>query len=293
MALTSEQTAPTPRQIMNLIGAFSGQRNSITIKKSLLLLLKRHTEAEREEAGKGTAEVRANYPAAVLLDQLLFWTPKSKDAEGWIYKTLDEWAEETLLTRSQIRTAFEELKAVGVETMSRRIKLPGGGIGDKCGHYRINWGIFYPLLQAAVDELGDGGPGQLPMPDMPPEAPQTPPEERKGRKGQQSTPKAPKRSQEEIANDPVEVLRGLVGRYPNKEAHDVIRQTVKDVERWRKTLQAAAAAGKYLLNIPYMLKLYQSGELLPAEERAAAAAPKGRQIRPDAADTMADWVNRW
>jgi hypothetical protein len=50
--------------------------------------------------------------ATILLCQLLYWTPKSKD--GWIWKTVDEIEEETGLTQYEQKTARESLIEEGL-----------------------------------------------------------------------------------------------------------------------------------------------------------------------------------
>jgi hypothetical protein len=48
--------------------------------------------------------------AAILLCQLLYWTPRAKDPEGWIYKTQLELIAETGLSRHDQRAARTALK---------------------------------------------------------------------------------------------------------------------------------------------------------------------------------------
>jgi len=50
--------------------------------------------------------------ATILLCQLLYWTPKSKD--GWIWKTVDEIEEETGLTQYEQKTARDSLIEQGL-----------------------------------------------------------------------------------------------------------------------------------------------------------------------------------
>jgi hypothetical protein len=52
--------------------------------------------------------------AAILLCQLLYWTPRAKDPEGWIYKTQLELIYETGLSRHEQRAARTALKARGL-----------------------------------------------------------------------------------------------------------------------------------------------------------------------------------
>ena len=52
--------------------------------------------------------------AAVLLNQLSYWTPRTKDADGWIYKTQEDLCLETGLSLKEQRTARESLKRLNL-----------------------------------------------------------------------------------------------------------------------------------------------------------------------------------
>jgi hypothetical protein len=55
--------------------------------------------------------VAGSVKAAVLLCQLLYWTPRAKDATGWIYKSQLDLMAETGLSLKEQRQARTELKA--------------------------------------------------------------------------------------------------------------------------------------------------------------------------------------
>lgn len=46
---------------------------------------------------------------ALMLSQAVYWSRRTSDADGWFYKTQDEWEEETGLTRSEQETARKRL----------------------------------------------------------------------------------------------------------------------------------------------------------------------------------------
>lgn len=50
---------------------------------------------------------------ALMLSQLVYWTSRTKDADGWIYKTQTEWTQETGLTRKEQENARKKLKRLG------------------------------------------------------------------------------------------------------------------------------------------------------------------------------------
>ena len=52
--------------------------------------------------------------AALMLSQALYWQRRCKDPEGWWYKTRDDWAEETGLSRYEQEGARKRLRKLGV-----------------------------------------------------------------------------------------------------------------------------------------------------------------------------------
>ena len=58
--------------------------------------------------------------AALLLSQAMYWQRRTKDPDGWWWKTMEEWTEETGLTRREQETARRELRTVGVLEERRR-----------------------------------------------------------------------------------------------------------------------------------------------------------------------------
>lgn len=53
---------------------------------------------------------------ALMLSQLVYWTARSRNDEGWIYKTHHEWTMETGLTRREQDTARKKLVELGFLT---------------------------------------------------------------------------------------------------------------------------------------------------------------------------------
>jgi hypothetical protein len=52
--------------------------------------------------------------AALMLSQALYWTPRTKDPDGWFYKSHVDWEAETGLTRREQDTARKELRGKGL-----------------------------------------------------------------------------------------------------------------------------------------------------------------------------------
>lgn len=51
---------------------------------------------------------------SLFICQLLYWTPRSYDEDGWVYKTAEEWEEEIGLTYKEQIRARESLRDAGV-----------------------------------------------------------------------------------------------------------------------------------------------------------------------------------
>ena len=76
---------------------------------------------------------------AVMLSQLVYWADKSKDPNGWIYKTGKEWTEETGLTRREQDTARKNLRELGFIDERKH------GVPCKV-HFKVNQSNLYSAL---------------------------------------------------------------------------------------------------------------------------------------------------
>jgi hypothetical protein len=82
--------------------------------------------------------------AAIVLCQLIYWTPRAKDEEGWIYKTQLELMQETGLSRREQRSARTELKRRGLlEERYERL--------DHQLYFKINVEVYNALIAAICD----------------------------------------------------------------------------------------------------------------------------------------------
>lgn len=57
---------------------------------------------------------------ALMLSQLVYWTARTKNSDGWIYKTQHDWTMETGLTRKEQENARKKLKDLGFLTEKKR-----------------------------------------------------------------------------------------------------------------------------------------------------------------------------
>jgi hypothetical protein len=85
------------------------------------------------------ARICGGVKAGVFLSQLLYWSDRGKRNDGYIWKTQEEWEQETALTRREQETARRELKQRGL--IDEKLQ----GVPAKL-YYKINTDKLYELL---------------------------------------------------------------------------------------------------------------------------------------------------
>ncbi len=78
------------------------------------------------------AEITGDVKAALFLCQLMYWSDKGEDQRGWIYKTRDEWTEETQMGRKEQEGARRKLRTLDL------IQEAQHGT-NRVMYYRVNW----------------------------------------------------------------------------------------------------------------------------------------------------------
>ena len=96
------------------------------------------------------------HDACILLNQILYWSSRTNNHQGWFYKSYDDWMTEIGLSRYKINKALDgdkrthqkktTLRQIGVET--RVIKAP---TGNPTVHYRIEMPVFLAHLEAYLE----------------------------------------------------------------------------------------------------------------------------------------------
>lgn len=61
--------------------------------------------------------------AALMLSQLVYWTSRTKNKKGWIFKSIEQWEEETGLSRREQETARKHLKQSGL-VLEKKAGMP-------------------------------------------------------------------------------------------------------------------------------------------------------------------------
>jgi hypothetical protein len=103
-----------------------------------------------------------DHNAAVLLNQILYWTDRTTDPAGWFYKTYDEWQAELRFSYYQVQRVISgdervqnpkrNLSDVGLET---KVKMAPNG--RNATYYRLDVpqfvGMFVEWIEAKFGEL--------------------------------------------------------------------------------------------------------------------------------------------
>lgn len=101
------------------------------------------------------AEIAKGATSGLFLSQLFYWSDKGDDPEGWIYKTIEQWQEETALTRSEQERARKILSELGLLEVERR------GLPARL-FFRLDVNRLASLLDAAIKSAGSA---QTSLPD--------------------------------------------------------------------------------------------------------------------------------
>jgi hypothetical protein len=99
--------------------------------------------------------------AALLLSQGFYWSKRTKDTDGWFYKTRLEWMDETGLTEAELDGAREKCREAGV--IEEKLK----GVPATL-HYRVNKQKVYELLGFQIPTFPESRlPGNSQIPEKP------------------------------------------------------------------------------------------------------------------------------
>lgn len=144
--MTLPQTKPPAafrKQVMTLLGETYSDKTLVLCPTAFVRLL------------------NGDHKGAILLAQILYWSDRTKDPQGWFYKSYAEWHAETGLSEAQVRRIVSgdkrvadprlTLRDLGVETLLRKVKRTGA----PTLHYRVNQEQFLTALHRLI---GQGDP---------------------------------------------------------------------------------------------------------------------------------------
>jgi hypothetical protein len=99
--------------------------------------------------------------AALMLSQAVYWSPKTKDPDGWFYKSAEDWEEELGLTWEQQNLARKKLREADIWEEKRE------GVGAPL-FYRINQENLESRLREMLnDHSGKAGDTSQGKPEQP------------------------------------------------------------------------------------------------------------------------------
>jgi len=111
----------TQRAVLSLITRLVGQANVLTIPRIFI-------------------DLTGSHEAALLLSQILYWSERTRDPDGWFYKTAADWEAELALSEYQVRKARKVLEPLGLETKLRAVN------NVPVQHYRLDGPQFYKSI---------------------------------------------------------------------------------------------------------------------------------------------------
>lgn len=91
------------------------------------------------------ARIVGSIKAGLFISQILYWSDKGKNPD-WIYKTIQEFEEETTLTRREQDNAIKKLKALGILEVELR-----GNPAKR--HFKVNEDEFFGMIQKYRNEV--------------------------------------------------------------------------------------------------------------------------------------------
>ena len=85
MSLHPKSSTNFRKQILDLLGENYGDKTLVLCPTAFVKLL------------------HGDHKAAILLSQILYWSDRTQDPDGWFYKSYTDWRAETGLSEAQIR----------------------------------------------------------------------------------------------------------------------------------------------------------------------------------------------
>lgn len=263
---------PSYQQVKAMIKQFTGQANTLVIPRVFI-------------------DFTGDHLAALLLSQILYWSDKTDNADGWFYKTADEWQAEIGMSAYQVKRAATTLAQFGVVTAVHKVaKTPKM-------HYRIDMQIFTDLFikflesEETSKSRNYAVENQETSKSMESEEtsksykehrlPET--TDREGDASKRTTPASVVYLQPAVVS-----YTNLTGRTPNRTTAEMIAEQVTNVPKWEREINRWLASDFKPGNVVGMLDWYhgkgrhQNGSTpanrSPADLPLVSAAADKKQI---------------
>lgn len=119
------------RAVFDLIADLTGQDRKLTIPRTFIEWLD------------------GDHLAALMLSQVLYWSSRTRDPEGWFYKSAKGWEIELAMSQYQQTRAIKKLAIAGVETKLKKAN------GAPTVHYRISQPVFSKWIMEKLENRPD------------------------------------------------------------------------------------------------------------------------------------------
>lgn len=93
-------------------------------------------------APRELTRITGSIESSLFLSQIMYWSDRTENKEGWIYKTYQEWHEEIGLKICRIKTAKENLESMGI--IATKVKKTYRGVPTI--HYRLMTGNLLQII---------------------------------------------------------------------------------------------------------------------------------------------------
>lgn len=229
---------PSYQQVKAMIKQFTGQANTLVIPRVFI-------------------DLTGDHLAALLLSQILYWSDKTADPDGWFYKTADEWQAEIGMSGYQVKRAATILAKFGVVTAVHKVvKTPKM-------HYRIDMQIFTDLILKFLENQEVSKSRNYTLENQETSKSMEVEETSKSYK-EHRLPETTNRegdARKRATHPPA--VQAYFDTYPserlNADQIDQINTTVTALSKWQEVLRYWKASNYRAQSIPKMLDRYSSG----------------------------------
>lgn len=114
--------------IYALVSQFLGQQNNISVPVPLVRII-------------------GDYAGAAFTSQVVYWSDRSENTDGWFWKTHEQWFDELHLTSDQIRRC--------VRSADGLVEVKKAGVPAR-NYYRVNRELLIQRLQELADQQVEG-----------------------------------------------------------------------------------------------------------------------------------------
>lgn len=228
---------PSYQQVKAMIKQFTGQANTLVIPRVFI-------------------DFTGDHLAALLLSQILYWSDKTDDIDGWFYKTADEWQDELGMSNYQVKRAAALLEQFGIETRVRKVsKTPKM-------HYRIDMSLFTDLFFKFLESKETSKSRNYVVENQETSKSMEVQETSKSYK-EHRLPETTDREGGAKAPTHAPAVQAYFDTYPaerlNADQIAQINTTVIDIPKWLEVLRYWKASNYRAQSIPKMLDRYSSG----------------------------------